>query len=146
MDHVIERLGAWLGGELEGGERAAVEAHLAACAACRREADALQAVWRTLGAAPAPARTASVWPAVRARTFAAPGGWFYGSRPLTRLSLGAAAVACGLLVGALLPRSGGDPLADATLWTAGSRVLDEEAAGALDVWLDLAAADAEVER
>ena len=146
MDHVSDRLGAWLGGELDDAACAVVAAHLAGCPDCRREADALQAVWQALAVAAPHDRTTSVWPAVRDRTFAAPGGWFYGRRPLARLGLGAAAVACGLLVGVLLPQDGGDPDTETTLWVASSRALDEGAPGALDVWMDLAAADVEAER
>ena len=40
-------------GDLAAGDAAAVEAHLAACAACRRERDALNQVRRALDAAPA---------------------------------------------------------------------------------------------
>jgi hypothetical protein len=45
-EEVRERLDAWVAGELDAGEAALVEAHLASCAACRDE----EAAWRDLRA------------------------------------------------------------------------------------------------
>lgn len=144
MDHVTERLARWLGGELDGVEHEAVETHLAACPACRAEADALTALWRDLAAAEPQGAGESVWPAVRTRTLAGPGGWFFGRRPLARVALAVAATACGLILGVLLPTAGGDD-AEAPLLLAESRTADEGAVRALDVWLD-PAGDGEVGR
>ncbi len=55
---VEERLGAYLDGELEAGERPALEAHLASCLECRRAHEALQAQHGDLVAAFAPLRDA----------------------------------------------------------------------------------------
>ena len=143
MKHVSGLLPRWLGGELEADERVAVEAHLAACAACRGEADALAAVWQDLARAAPRTGSASVWPAVQARIGAPRPGWFFGGRPLVRAGLASLAVACGLVAGALLPSGGVAEAADPTLWVASSRALDADAAVALDVWLDPGSADTE---
>jgi anti-sigma factor RsiW len=52
--HVSEELTALLDGALEGDARAAVEAHLAGCATCRAERDALARALAALAAVPAP--------------------------------------------------------------------------------------------
>lgn len=136
MPHVNNRLARWLGGELDRAESAAVASHLAACADCRREADALRAVWQALeAAAPAPA-AASVWPAVQARTGRQGRGWFFAGRPAAQGALAAAALACGLVAAVLLPTRNEAAAADTTLWAEASRVLDEDAARALEIWLD----------
>lgn len=143
MEHVSGLLHRWLGGELGADELVAVEAHLAACPACRSEADALTTVWQDLAqVAPRPG-SGSVWPAVQARIFAPRPGWFFGGRPLIRAGLATAAVACGLVAGALLPPGGVAEAADPTLWVASSRSLDADAAVALDVWLDPGSEDPE---
>jgi anti-sigma factor RsiW len=49
-----ERLSAWLDGALAAEERAALEAHLATCAACQRELEGLRQVRALLRALPAP--------------------------------------------------------------------------------------------
>ena len=143
MEHVSGLLTRWLGGELAADERVAVEAHLAACPGCRGEADALTAVWQELAQAAPPAGPGSVWPAVQARIFAPRPGWFFGGGSLVRAGLAAAAVACGLVAGALLPAGGVAEAADPTLWVASSRALDADAAVALDVWLDPGSGDPE---
>ena len=53
-DHVFDLLGAYLDGELHGGQLRRVKAHLEECQACREEYQSLQALSRTLRAAPAP--------------------------------------------------------------------------------------------
>lgn len=51
-DEAAERMaGAWRG-ELTEAERAALDAHLGGCAACREEAEALAALWRAVGELP----------------------------------------------------------------------------------------------
>ena len=54
-DHVLELLGAYLDGELHGGQLRKVETHLEECPSCREELQSLQALSVTLGAAPLPA-------------------------------------------------------------------------------------------
>ena len=54
MRHVREELTALLDGALETGRRSAVEAHLAACAACRAERDRLATALAALRGLPAP--------------------------------------------------------------------------------------------
>jgi anti-sigma factor RsiW len=53
MTHVADELTALLDGALEPAARAAVEAHLAGCAACRAERDRLAGLLATLGRLPA---------------------------------------------------------------------------------------------
>lgn len=115
MTHITGKLAAYLAEELSGAEEARVRDHLAACPACREALAAEQSAWDLLGeaaAAPIPARTASLWPAVRVRTVA---------RDLreTRLNPGwaLAAMAAGILIAAALPGSRNEPVAQAG-WTA----------------------------
>lgn len=58
-DHVLELLGAYLDGELRGGQLRKVEAHLGECQACLEEYYALQALSLALHDAPAPEFPAS---------------------------------------------------------------------------------------
>lgn len=53
-DHIFDLLGAYLDGELHGGQRRKVEAHLEECQGCREEYQALQALSWTLQAVPTP--------------------------------------------------------------------------------------------
>ncbi len=128
MTHVTGRLAAWLGGELDAAQSAALREHLAACRECRDEADRLQADWDLLGGTAVAAREvrADLWPGVRARTFCRQAsGWFFGRSPLLRAALAAATLALGVLGGRL---SGG---------LAGPRVAAAEDDGGLAaVWLE----------
>ena len=51
-EHVLERLDEWVGGELPTAERAEVDLHLAGCAECRAEAEALRELLAEVGALP----------------------------------------------------------------------------------------------
>lgn len=139
MKHVTHRLEAWLGGELAPDEAAQVQAHLAACTACRADADDLQTVWSVLAeAAPAPERS-SVWPAVQARTTRdSGGGWFFGGTPVRRAGLAAMALTVGLLAGVLVP-GGGTAVADeadaGALWLSGATWSDTGDVFLDDLWL-----------
>lgn len=147
MSHVTNDLGRWLGGELDQARRRAVDEHLATCAACRREADALRAVWDDLALAEAPGAAPSAWPAVQARTFGAQPSWFFAGRPVLRAGLAVAAVACGLLAAVLVPGTGADKGAlDGTLYASASRVLDVDGSSPVDVWLAMGSDDGEVGR
>ena len=143
MKHVTHRLEAWLGAELGAAEAAELEAHLVDCAACRSEADDLRNVWEMLGGAATAPAAGSIWPTVRARTFAGTNGsWFFGGTPALRVGLATCAVAVGLLAAILLPGGGtsvAEEAADAGFWLDGtSWAADDD--GALDnLWL--AAAD-----
>ena len=53
-DHILELLGAYLDGELHGGQLRTVETHLEECQICREEAHSLQALSARLQAAPLP--------------------------------------------------------------------------------------------
>lgn len=64
---IIERLSAYLDGELDGDARQALEAHLEECGACRQvEADMRRIVTAAREMPPAPPRQ-DLWPAVAAR-------------------------------------------------------------------------------
>lgn len=147
MNHVTGRLAAWLGGELDAAGAAALEAHLEACPDCRREADAQRAVWLALaGEVAAGARPASVWPAVRERTFGQrPAGWFFGRSPAARWSLAAGTLALGILCGRLGGGLAGPKaaLADddsglAAVWQEDSSWHGDTGGGLSDSWLALA--------
>jgi hypothetical protein len=53
-DHILELLGAYIDGELKGGQLRRVEAHLGECQSCLEEYYALQALSATLRGAPTP--------------------------------------------------------------------------------------------
>lgn len=54
-EHSQADLPAYLSGQLSDAEQAALTAHLAGCAACRRELQATERTWQRLGQVPAPA-------------------------------------------------------------------------------------------
>ena len=143
MKHVTHRLEAWLGGELGEPEATELEAHLAACQACRADADDLRDVWESLGVTVPAAVTTSTWPAVRARTFGKTnGGWFFGGTPALQAGLVTCAVAMGLLAAILLPGGGtsvADEAEDAGFWLDGTSWASDEADALDNLWL--AAAD-----
>lgn len=67
-ENVLERLDDWAGGELPPPERAEVDLHLAGCAECRSEAEALRALLSEVAALPAeitPPR--ELWSGIAAR-------------------------------------------------------------------------------
>jgi anti-sigma factor RsiW len=87
-----ERLNDHVDGLLSAPDAAAVEAHLAACAACRAEVDGLRALLGAVRGLPREvAPPAEVWDALRAETSARPGRAAWTVR-LTRRELAAAAV------------------------------------------------------
>jgi len=53
-DHILELLGAYIDGELQGGQLRKVESHLDECQSCLEEYYAMQALSATLHAAPVP--------------------------------------------------------------------------------------------
>ena len=113
MKHVTEDLAAYLAGELTAERMDAVSDHLDTCPSCRAERDRMGKVWDLLGevaAAPAPQAIGSVWPAVRARTTAAP-----APRPGVGFGWAAVAVAAGIMVAVLLPVGSRVPATDTAL-------------------------------
>src|SRR2546428_702730 len=62
--HPLEDLSAYLDGELDGGRRAAVESHLAACDSCRGRLAPLRATARLIAALPSPVPARSLVPRV----------------------------------------------------------------------------------
>ncbi|MCP4571583.1 MAG: hypothetical protein GY838_04465 [bacterium] len=141
VDHVNDRLAAWLGDETSPEEAAAITAHLEDCDACRHEADALRTAWDVLGAVEVPAPQTSVWPAVRARTTSrSAGGFGFTGHTVWRGAMATAAVAVGILLGSLAP-GGNLAVADdneefATWLDAGS--WSEDSAGAsVALWLQV---------
>ncbi|MEP7357085.1 MAG: zf-HC2 domain-containing protein [Anaerolineales bacterium] len=111
-EHVGRGLLAWAERRLAPGERARVEAHLAACHACRAEADEMLALADTLGALPRalralPTSSARSWPAVWARMQQSP-----LPRALPRLSFYLSLVGVVFALAAALPAGLGiQPLA-----------------------------------
>lgn len=61
------KLGELLDGELAGPSRQVMEAHLAACPACRQEAARLESLVRRIGYSPAPEAPAGLWMAIERR-------------------------------------------------------------------------------
>ncbi|HPD16641.1 MAG TPA: zf-HC2 domain-containing protein [Planctomycetota bacterium] len=110
-----ERLGAYADGELDAAEAAAVEAHLAACDACAREAAAIRALDRLVAELPtpavSPAEWRSAWAGIAARI--APGHRVAQRSPWRRVAVfAAAAAACVAIAGgvvALRPRPAARP-------------------------------------
>jgi anti-sigma factor RsiW len=94
-DHPTDRLVAWLDGALPAADGEAIEAHLAACASCRAERDALAAARARLAALPDEAPIRPVWPGVRARLRAAREPVF---TPGFRIATGLAAAAAFVIV------------------------------------------------
>ncbi|HEY3379960.1 MAG TPA: zf-HC2 domain-containing protein [Armatimonadota bacterium] len=100
----LDQLAAYHADALPEAARRALAAHLAECAACRRELAALDGVGHALASLPAPALPEDIWPAVAARINARPhrvARWWQ-----TAVGLGlAASVFMGLLTmrGAPLP-------------------------------------------
>ena len=60
----LERLSAFLDGDLPAGDLASVRQHLEACAACARRADELSAVARAVRALDAPEPPPTLWPVI----------------------------------------------------------------------------------
>ena len=69
-----DRLSEYSDGELEPSERRALEAHLADCAECRADVDALRAVVARAGSLTDTAPTSNLWPDVATRIGAPPAG------------------------------------------------------------------------
>jgi len=151
-DDVRESLAAHLDGEIDGAPRRAVDEHLASCADCAAERDALAKAWRLLDLADAPGAPEGFDARLRARIADGEG------RPRGRvlgLPLPAAAAAAAVLVAAgvlaLRPRPAPDPgsrgeapptpvLEDLALLEA-LDVLDGEEADALERLADLSEDD-----
>lgn len=87
--HARRHIPESLGGKLAAGVQAALDAHLAECAACREEADALRAAWDRLGRGRVPDAPADAWAKFAARVEGEPAGPGMGWR---RPALAAAAV------------------------------------------------------
>jgi len=147
--HVADRFAAWLGGELDTAAAAALETHLRDCAECRREAAAQRAAWNVLQDVAGPPPSASLWPAVRARTFgAAARGWFFGGSPALRGALAAATLAVGVLAGRLTgglaasaPSTAEDDGTLAAVWQEEATWHDASDGGLAASWLAVAADD-----
>jgi anti-sigma factor RsiW len=95
---VLERLDDWIGGELPSPERAEMDLHLAGCAECRAEAEALRALLAGVAALPAEIVPANdLWGGIASRlephgaSAATPAG-MTGLRRIPRWALQAAAV------------------------------------------------------
>lgn len=94
-------ISAFLDGALAAPERARVDAHLAACAPCRAELDALRHLKLTLSAAPRKTMPADLALALERRFVSAAPWWKAAARPALWIPAGAvaaAALAVGLWV------------------------------------------------
>jgi anti-sigma factor RsiW len=148
MNHVSDRLVAYLAEELDPRTRAAVADHLAACAACAAELEECRRTWDLLETARVRApRSPGAWEAVRARTTARP-PWFFGAGPWVRRGWATAAVAAGLVFGVVVPTilapgaadaEASDPVLAGTAW-------NDDAAGDLAGWWLATALDEEAGR
>ncbi len=67
MKHVKEELSAYLDGELDAGQVALVESHLAACVSCRQELESMRGLQRIMDAARVEVPTRRMWLAIQAR-------------------------------------------------------------------------------
>ncbi len=110
MKHVDDKIQAFVAGELSNAELQLVADHVANCPACAREVAEARHLWDLLGEAEMPREmladvpTASVWPAVQARTFGqARGALLYGGGLWTKTGIAATALAAGLALAILLP-------------------------------------------
>src|SRR2546428_9789947 len=102
--HPLEDLSAYLDGELDGGRRAAVESHLAACDSCRTRLAQLRATARLIAALPSPVPARSLVPRVAVPIWLAP------LRTLATIGSGAALflfIASALTTSVTQPSSGG---------------------------------------
>ena len=135
-----------LGQGLSAQEQQELEAHRHECSQCRGWAREQEDLWTRLGDAeqPSVAPTASVWPEVRRRTLEAPSGseWFFGRGKILRTGLATSALACGLMLGILVPGMSGTANAvdtDEEFWMDESSWLDDSDTGSLsELWLNAA--------
>jgi|GEM_PF-2523945 len=157
MKHVVDSIPAWLADELSDRESTEFQGHLKQCQACAAEARAQRELWVLLGDVGARTRAqvegVSVWPEVRARILAedSGGGWFFGNSPWIRSALATGAVACGIMLGVVMPGSrSGTPASIAVAedegleisWIAESSWLAEDAAGEMaELWFNSDLAD-----
>ncbi len=91
VGHVLQ---AFHDGELEGNERAAVEAHCEQCADCRDELAALAATAALLASTPAPELPRTVWHRVKPSRSREP-----RFKPVFAFAAGAAGIVLGILIG-----------------------------------------------
>lgn len=144
MDHLtLETIDRYLDGALEPADRTAVEAHLAACGACRAEVTAQRAVWSALAALSAEPLPVDLSAAVLARIAPAPAARWSAGAWLALAAQAATLVALAVwLAPALRPplppllmtpwTLSGDPLAGLAAWLAAqAAVLPNHVAG---VW------------
>jgi anti-sigma factor RsiW len=121
MNHVDDKIQAFVAGELSGSEQQLVADHLANCPACAREVAEARQLWDLLGEAEVPrgmpqdltqdslknTLAESAWPEIQARTFGrARGSLLYGGGRWSKAGIAATALAAGLALAILLP--GGD--------------------------------------
>lgn len=105
--HVLQ---AFHDGELEGNERAAVEAHCAECAPCRNELAELAEVASLLSAAPVPDLPRTVWHGVK------PGRPRENRfKPVFAIAAGVAGVLLGILIGPVQMEAAAED--DTTTWS-----------------------------
>jgi anti-sigma factor RsiW len=109
------QIGSYLDDELRGEARAAFEAHLASCAACRSQLEELTRLGNLLRAAPLPTVSSATLTRIQKRCRAAE-----DERRVARVAAWLTAAAAVVLIGALLPPMGG--------------ATDESLAASSDLW------------
>lgn len=111
--HVIDRIQAFLDGELGEDEAGAIDRHVASCGGCSEELERAKAVRGALSADAEASPLRPMWPAVKSRMYRE-------SRPGFSLSFGfatAVAAAAGLVIGISLGSRGMEPESDETVYT-----------------------------
>lgn len=97
--HVDARLQAYLDGETTRDESAAIEAHVVACAPCRRALDELREVQAMLRGDEAPALARSIWPQL-SQHLAPAQPWWSPALGFATAGAAVAGIVIGLMVGA----------------------------------------------
>ncbi len=137
-EHVLDRLQAYLDGELPRVDADAVHAHIRTCPGCARAWREHEAVWKSLSAELTPSPPPSLWPSIHARLAPA-----VSRRMRTALAAGGlAASLAGLVVGILLGSVRQVPQVtwQEETWTqVGSLLADESGTTLDDVYLAAAA-------
>jgi len=104
MQHVDDRIEAFVAGELDETERRVVTDHLAVCPVCADRMARTQRVWDLLADVEEPPRSFSAWSVIRARTVGHGGGSnLYGRKRWTQVVVASVALAAGLALAILMP-------------------------------------------
>ncbi len=106
MNHVTDKIQAYVAGELSGADAQSVTEHLTTCPQCAGEVEEARLLWAALGevATSVELTNVSAWPEIQARTF----GFerdpvLYGGGLWSKTGIAAVALAAGLSLAVLLP-------------------------------------------